>query len=122
MIALAIVVVRIMGLVVCCCIAVGREDDVAATTRPICRTNPTNRTCVPEQIWMAEGTMGRFESVQSDVWEGERKISEQMAWVEFLKENNFPYRRAQEDLRHMEQTQEHLMHHRDVLRWSLRRA
>ena len=38
------------------------------------------------------------------------------------KENNFPYRRAQEDLRDMEQTQEHLMHHRDVLRWSLRRA
>ena len=66
--------------------------------------------------------MVRFETVQGDVWEGERKIREQLAWIELLRENGFCCRDAVKELREMEETQESLMHHRNVLRQSLRRA
>ena len=64
--------------------------------------------------------MGRFESVQGDIWEGECKIQEQHALIRKLKGLGHSARYAERDLRRMEEAQGHLKHHRDVLRYSLR--
>ena len=64
--------------------------------------------------------MLRFEVVQGDVWEGERKITAQHALFKRLKELGYSTSQAERDLQEMEETQGHLKHHRDVLRWSLR--
>lgn len=65
--------------------------------------------------------MGRFEDVQRDVWDVGRKISEQLGWIDFLKQNDFPYARAVSDLQELEQLEDELLHHRDALRGALRR-
>lgn len=65
--------------------------------------------------------MYRFETVQGDVWEGDQQIHEQLARINRLRERGLSVRQAIRDLQDIEETQEHLRHHRDILRWSLGR-
>lgn len=66
--------------------------------------------------------MYRFETVQGDVWNGERQMQKQQAWIALLRKRGHSVRQALNDLRDIEETQEHLRHHRDILRWSLQRV
>ena len=64
--------------------------------------------------------MYRFEAVQGDVWQGERKIRAQELLIKRLKELGYSTRYAELDRQEMKESQGHLKHHRDVLRWSLK--